>query len=290
MNQIKSHFRFSQGQRNGIFLLLFLILIFQGMYVFIDFSSEKNSLNLTELAIIQNEIDSLKLTQIEKNKPKIFPFNPNFITDFKGYTLGMSNEEIDRLLKYRAQDKWVNTAGQFQKVTKISDSLLKNISPYFKFPDWITNPKPQSTFLYSNTPKTYEAKIDLNKATAIQLRLVNGIGEKLSARIIKFRNKFQGGFISDIQLQDIYGLSPEVIERILDQYTVKTPAQFDKLNLNRITIEQLVTIQHIDYELAYKIIEQRKLRDGFSSLDDLLKVKDFPQQKIEIIKLYLTLD
>src|SRR5690606_36559413 len=113
---------------------------------------------------------------------------------------------------------------------------------------------------------------------------------KLSDNIIKYRNKFVGGFISEIQLQDIYGLSPEVIERITNDFAVKTPRQITKINLNNATREQLVTIQYIDYEVAHFIIEQRTLRDGFKSFDELLKVKKFPVQKIEIIKLYLTLN
>ncbi|HLT33381.1 MAG TPA: helix-hairpin-helix domain-containing protein, partial [Aquaticitalea sp.] len=191
--------------------------------------------------------------------------------------------------------KWVNSAKQFQEVTKVSDSLLNVISPYFKFPDWVTNPKSKPNWENSNIHsqssyiKSFEQKIDLNKATAEQLQKVNGIGVALSDRIIKYRNKFVGGFISDIQLQDIYGLSPEVIERITNDFTVKTPRHIQKINLNTATKEQLVTIQHIDYEIAHYIIEQRTLREGFKSLDELTKVKSFPLNKIEIIKLYLTL-
>ena len=123
------------------------------------------------------------------------------------------------------------------------------------------------------TAKTFEEKLDLNTATANQLQRVNGIGKTLSERIIKFRNSFSGGFISDIQLQDVYGLSPEVIERLTNEFTVKTPRQINKFNINIATTEQLVTIQHIDYELAYEIINQRTLREGFKSLDELLKVQ-----------------
>ena len=289
---MKSHFLFTQKQRSGIFLLLVLIVIFQCVYFFVDFSSEDIIVDEKELESFQQEIDSLRLAKIEKNKPKTYPFNPNFITDYKGYTLGMSVKEIDRLLKFREQNKWVNSAKQFQQVTKVSDSLLTTISTYFKFPDWVTNPKPKNTFTYqnNNTPKSFSEKADLNTATAIQLKKVNGIGEKLSQRIIKFRNKFDGGFIADVQLQDIYGLSPEVIVRVLNQFTVKTPRQIVKYNLNAVTSEQLVTIQHIGYELAYEIIEQRTLREGYKSFKELTKVKGFPINKIEIIKLYLTLD
>ena len=287
----KSHFKFTKGQRSGIFLLLLIIAVTQSLYFFADFSSKEVSINQDELIAFQNEIDSLRLIEKETRQTKIFPFNPNYITDYKGYTLGMSPTEIDRLLKFRKQSKWVNSAKQFQEVTKVSESLLNTISPYFKFPEWVTNPKTSTSFKYqNNTPKTFDQKIDLNTATAKQLQRVNGIGEKLSDRVIKFRNKFKEGFIADVQLQDVYGISPEVLKRLLNEFTVKTPRQIEKFNLNNVTIEQLVTIQHIDYEIAYEILDQRTLREGFKSLDELTKVKGFPVDKIEIIKLYLTLN
>ncbi|HCY80388.1 MAG TPA: competence protein ComEA, partial [Xanthomarina gelatinilytica] len=66
--------------------------------------------------------------------------------------------------------------------------------------------------------------------------------------------------------------------------------QVEKIDLNQATIEQLVTVQYIDYEVAHHIIEQRTLREGYKSLDELLKVKSFPTNKFEIIKLYLKLN
>ena len=282
---------FTKGQQSGIFLLGLLIIGLLCVYFFVDFSSDDFEFDNQEIANFQKEIDSLKLVEIENRKPKIYPFNPNFITDYKGYTLGMSNQEIDRLLQFRKQDKWINSAKQFQQVTKVSDSLFNVISPYFKFPEWVTNPKPKKSFTYQNNyNKTVAQKIDLNKATAIQLQRVNGIGEKLSERIIRYRNKFVGGFIADVQLHDVYGLTPEVIERVTNEFTVKTPRVIQKINLNTATSDELVTIEHIDYDIAYNIVEQRTLREGFKSFEELTKVKDFPVNKIEIIKLYLFLN
>lgn len=281
---------FSKSQQSGIFLLICIIFGLLTAYFFIDFSSDEIEYNQLELDKFQKEIDSLKIVEIANNKAKIFPFNPNYITDYKGYTLGMSVDEIDRLLEFRKQDNWINSAKQFQQVTKVSDSLLNAISPYFKFPEWITNPKTIPSKNYpSNIKKSFAQKIDLNKATAIQLQEVNGVGETLSERIIRYRNRFVGGFIADVQLHDIYGLTPEVIERITRDFTVKTPRQIKKIDLNTATVEDLVTIQHIDYDLANNIVEQRTLREGFKSFAELTKVKDFPAQKIDIIKLYLSL-
>ncbi len=289
---MKSHFTFSKKQRNGIFLLILFIIILQCAYFFIDAPSEEIIVNQKELEKFQNEIDSLKLVELERRKPKTFPFNPNYITDFKGASLGMSNEEIDRLHVYRKQNKWINSVKEFQEITKVSDSLLNAISPYFKFPDWVTKPKQRinSVVYYNSTPKTFAQKQNLNTVTAKQLQKVNGVGEVLSMRIIKYRNKFVDGFIDDVQLQDVYGLTPELINKITNQFTVKTPKSIKKISINKAEIEDLVNIQHIDYDLAHDIVEQRKLREGFKSLDELLKVKGFPINKIEIIKLYLSLD
>lgn len=283
---------FTKQQRSGVFVLFLIILILQCAYFFVDFSSEDYTVNHEELAQFQAEVDSLKLVSIANNKPKIYPFNPNFITDFKGYQLGMSTTEIDRLLEYRKNDKWINSVSDFKKVTQVSDSLLNKISPYFKFPDWVANSKQkrQYNYEYSRKPKTYEQKLNLNSATAEQLKKINGIGEKLSERIIAYRTKIGGRFISNVQLQEVYGLSSEVIERTLKEFTVKDAPTIKKIDLNKATVEELVTIQYIDYEIAHYIIQERTLREGFNSLDELTKVKDFPVKKIEIIKLYLTLN
>lgn len=292
MKNIKSHLQFSKGQQSGIFLLLLLIVAFQSIYFFVDFSQDEVPIDKDILKHFQNELDSLRSIEKENNGPKLNPFNPNYITDFRGYSLGMSNEEIDRLLAYRKQNKWVNSAKEFQEVTKVSDSLLSVIAPYFQFPDWVSGPTRHTTTVFQNydVEKTFEQKQDLNMASAEQLQIINGIGVVLSERIIKYRNRFNGGFISDVQLKDIYGLTPDVIERLTHEFTVKTPRVFQKINLNAATAKELVTVQYIDYEIAHHIIEERTLREGFKSLDELTKVKNFPIDKIEIIKLYLTLD
>ena len=75
---------FTKGQQSGIFLLVLLIVGLLCVYFFVDFSSNDNEFNNDEIVQFQKEIDSLKLVEIENRKPKIYPFNPNFITDYKG--------------------------------------------------------------------------------------------------------------------------------------------------------------------------------------------------------------
>ncbi|WP_066225154.1 ComEA family DNA-binding protein [Formosa haliotis] len=292
MKTFKSHIMFSKQQRYGIFLLLFIIVVLQCVYFFWTPNPEDIQVDNAELEHFQKEMDALKALEKEKAKPKLFPFNPNYITDFKGYSLGMSNEEIDKLHAFREEDKWINSAEDFQKVTGISDSLLQELSPYFKFPDWVSSQtnKTESTSVKPKKPLSFEAKSDLNTASQAQLQQIYGVGEKLSQRIITYRNKFEGGFIDDVQLYGIYGLSPEVIEQLKAKFTVKTPRVVQKLDLNTAEVSDLVKIEYIDYPLAHKIIEYRTLHEGFTNLEELLKVKSFPIQKFDIIKLYLALN
>ncbi|MCF6308518.1 MAG: helix-hairpin-helix domain-containing protein [Flavobacteriaceae bacterium] len=292
MENFKSHFVFNRSQRNGI---LFLILLIVGLFCvnyFVDFS-EENILNAnsSEVIAIQKELDSLRTAEIATRKPKTYPFNPNFITDFKGYTLGMSSEEIDRLKHFRDKDQWVNSIKDFQKVTKVSDSLLAEISPFFKFPDWVTNPKPKKKY-YKNKgfkEKSFQQKIDLNKATQEQLKQVSGIGEALSKRIITYRQKL-GEFSNDSQLYNVYGLNPEVVKRTLNEFTVKTPKVIVKMNLNEVSASDIATIPGISFELAKKIWEFRTLRGQINDFSELEKIDGISQRKLKGIQLYLTLD
>ena len=288
---MKFYTYFSNQQRFAIVGLVLIIICLEFLLVS-NKSIENDGFHVDSnvYSNFQNEV-ALQFAKNQANAaPKIYPFNPNFITDYKGYKLGMTSEEINRLLNYRATNKWVNSTEEFQKVTKVSDLLIKQIAPYFKFPSWVTNKdKVQSNQSYTYL-KNSKQKIDLNTATAEQLQKVYGIGSFYSERIIRYRDSFEGGFISDVQLQDVRGLTLETIDNILKDFTVKTPRVYLKINLNTATIDQLVTVDHVDYELAYEIIELRMLKEGYEVIEELTKVKGFPVKKLEIIKLYLTLN
>jgi len=284
---VKSILKYSKSQRIGIILLFLVIIIGQGFYLFSDFKTFENS-DKEQAKWLDNQrlIDSLKL-QSKNYKPTIYPFNPNFITDFKGYKLGMSVAEIDRLLAYRKQNKFVNSAAEFQAVTKVSDSLLKAISPYFKFPDWVKHKKEYSSiFTKSEFPKAVKVVLlNINQATKEDLMKVYGIGDKISDRILEQRNKF-GAFVSMEQLQDVWGLSPEVIEKLNQHFEVKSTIGIKKININTASVKELAQFPFFRYALAKEIVVYRTM-NGDVEIEDLSKIKGFPADKIKIIALYL---
>ena len=139
MKYLKSHFWYTKSQRNGILFLLLLIIGLQTLYIFVDFSSDETTgVSDQTLVAFEQQVDSLKSIELERRKQKTYPFNPNYITDYKGSQLGLSLKEIDRLHAFRNTKKFVNSAKEFQQVTQVSDALLHKIAPYFKFPDWVT--------------------------------------------------------------------------------------------------------------------------------------------------------
>ncbi|MBT0608974.1 ComEA family DNA-binding protein [Aequorivita echinoideorum] len=290
-----SHFSFNRQQRSGILFLLFLLIGLLCLYFFVDFSEESSfDTSSSEIVALQKQIDSLQVAEIENRKPKRYPFNPNFITDYKGYTLGMTSEEIDLLLAYRKDGKWINSAADFKKVTGISDSLLAEISPLFKFPDWVTNPKNKSDFKKFKddkgfSEKTYAQKIDLNKATSEELQKVSGIGEVLAGKIISHREKLKG-FSDDNQLYDVYGLDPAVVMRTLNLFTVKTPREIVKMNLNKATASDIATIPNVSFDLAKKIWEYRILHEKVQSFQELDKIPGITERKLQVIQLYLFIE
>jgi DNA uptake protein ComE-like DNA-binding protein len=290
LDKIKSFFVFNSSQRNGILFLLLLVSGFAVISNYIDFTTENLlDTNSKEVLALQKELDSIKTLLMESNQPKIYPFNPNFITDFKGYKLGMSSEEIDRLLGYRKQNKWINSKEDFQKVTKVSDSFLDQISSYFKFPDWISNPKPKySDWRKGFKEKTFDQKIDLNIATQLQLEKINGIGKSFSKRIVDYRSKLIG-FSDDMQLYEIYGLDYQVVNRVLNEFTVKTPKEIIKMNLNKISASDIATIPGISFELAKRIWEFRILNERIVDFMELKKIEGLTERKLQGIQLYLRL-
>lgn len=288
---IKSHFNFTKSQRLGLVLLLSLIIIFQVTFYFIDFSQpEKNTFEKQQWLALQSEIDSLK-QNVPTSSYKIYPFNPNFITDFKGYKLGMTVEQIDRLLTFRKQGKFANSPKEFQQVTGISDSLLKAISPYFKFPDWVNkkNSEAKSNWVdYSKTNYDKKEKVvilDINSATKEDLMKVYGIGDGLSERILKQKDVL-GEFVSMEQMSDIWGLSPEVIEKLNQSFKVINIAKPKKININNASIKELGQFPYFRYPISKNIVTYRSM-NGDIKIEDLTKIKDFPVDKIKIIALYL---
>lgn len=125
-----------------------------------------------------------------------------------------------------------------------------------------TSPKPQPI------PKP-PLSIDINKASVEEWKTLRGIGDVLSERIIKYRNGL-GGFYSVNQIQEVYGLSPEVFLDIKPQLTIS--GEVNKLNINTASKEELEKHSYIHSSLASQIVNYRTKVHAFESNEDVKKL------------------
>ena len=266
-----SHFRFSKSQRSGIFFLILIVVGIQFLTVGWGVFKIERSISAKKVSIVtENNVEQ---------KFQHYKFNPNYLTDFKGYSLGLSTEEINALFEYREAGDFVNSSLEFQKVTGVSDSLLKTIDPYVKFPEFKT--LPQKTII-----KKHFEKADVNLANPKDFENVYGIGEKLGLRIVKYRDLL-GGFYFKDQLNEVYGLDEATVKQVWKLFDIKKLPNFKKLDVNQATVKELNNLPYIDWELAKKIVSYRSAHLKINSIDELTKIEDFPSDKLNRIELYL---
>jgi len=283
---VGSFFSFNKQEQHGTLYLAIILVVLQGLIFIADrVPRQDNEVSLMDAALL-TELDSMKKAVIQQRKTAIYPFNPNYFSDFKAYTLGISPEEIDRLFAYRKTGKYIQSAAQFQEVTQVSDSLLTELQPYFKFKQ--ANFDQQKTIYTQEFPSKKEARVkDLNSATAMELKAVYGIGEKLSVRIVKFRDRL-GGFLANEQLYDVYGLDSITVEKTLKRFQVIKVPRIEKINVLSASVEELASLVYIRRNVAENIVIYRETQ-GIESLEDLKAVEGFPTDKITRIGLYLSL-
>jgi DNA uptake protein ComE-like DNA-binding protein len=287
---------YTKSQRRGFVALFVIILIVQVILLFaskLTYQTKDYSQNFDADYLEKKKyIDSLYLAANER-KDTIYPFNPNYITDYRGQMLEMTIEEIDRLHRFRKENKFVNSVREFQAITQVSDEWIAKYSPFFQFPDWVTQ-KESNKQAYSNHKSNWKkseqqeqiVKQDINQATSEDLQKVRGIGPVFSERIIKDRNKY-GGYVSTQQLYFVYGLEEEVLDELKKYFEVGTLPAIKKINVNEASINELKEVPYLNYYIAREIVKYRSMNGDFTNKNDLKEIDKFPLDKIDIISLYL---
>ena len=134
--------------------------------------------------------------------------------------------------------------------------------------------------------KTVRSVLDVNKATALDFQKVYGIGPVYSKRIVKFRAIF-GGFVLMDQLQQVYGLDTIVVKALKASFSVQGTPVIRKISVNNASVYELQILPFFTKELAEKIVSERAKNGLFNDFEKISNILGLPEDKIEIIKLYL---
>ena len=291
---------FTRQQRKGIITLFVVMLLIQaGYFIFSALdtrTSETKTKDEQEWLALQSRIDELKAKTGNKVSV-LYPFNPNFISDYKGYTLGMSVAQINKLHAFRKTGQYVNSVADFKKVTGVHDTLLARISPYFKFSNWVKNKKEPGQYKHYSSQQAEGGKqyakneknttvLDINEALEEDLDKVYGIGPAFAKKILRRRAQF-GGFVSMEQMNDFEDFSSEAIAGLKKQFKVVGQPQVTKLNINTASLSQLAYFPYFNRGIAKAIITRRSMKGKITKIEELLEINDFPVDKEKIIALYL---
>ena len=134
--------------------------------------------------------------------------------------------------------------------------------------------------------KTVRSVLDVNKATALDFQKVYGIGPVYSKRIVKFRAIF-GSFVHMDQLQQVYGLDTIVVKALKASFSVQGTPVIRKISVNNASVYELQILPFFTKELAEKIVSERAKNGLFNDFEKISNILGLPEDKIEIIKLYL---
>ena len=269
-------FRFilSKPQRGAVLILLVLLIAVQ-LYRLLVNAPELSPVDLSQAQSYQTQLDSLR-TKENAQTPIVYQYNPNYLTGYRAYTLGLPPEAFDKLLRYRQTNSYVNTPKQFQEVTKLSDSLMEKLLPQLKF----------SKPLYkSKTKNRIVLKKDINKASASDFQEVSGIGAVLSERIVKYRSYLSGFSVLE-QCYEVYGLDSLLFQRLWERFEIQSLPEIERLDLTTVSLQELEQIPYLNRADARKIIAHRTKNKGISTVA-LSELFVNSPNKLQIIKLYL---
>jgi len=280
---LKNYFSFNHQEKVMVWVFMVLIISLVGVFIIIDktnFNSENPAKSnyaladsLLQLMESQNQTESFNNWKIDS----LFVFDPNKIDKDGLVKLGFNSKVADRLLKYRAKVPF-RQANDLKKLYGIDKSLIDTLAPYMVF-EKTSKPQYKSPYTnseYKNKFKQWseekeETLVYINSASVVELTLLKGIGPTLSKRIESYREKL-GGFVSEWQLLEVYGIDSSVILNNKSIVYIDSD-NIRKININTVDWKELVAHPYVDGKTATLIINYRQQHGNYNSMEDLAKIK-----------------
>ncbi|HEU5289596.1 MAG TPA: helix-hairpin-helix domain-containing protein [Cyclobacteriaceae bacterium] len=293
-NIVRSFFGFSRAQTNGfVALIIVLSIIFFSEPLYhtwvsnrpLDFSNESNKLDsLTARWKAEPPGIAEAVKPVEKTMPvRLFEFNPNNVSKDELKALGFSDRLTKGMMNYRAKGGEFRIKTDLKKLYGMDSVFFKSLQPFIQLPEKIVVEKKAAE------PKKSPARFNLNRADTTQFQTVYGVGAVLARRIIKYRDRL-GGFMSNDQLYEVYGLDSIVVGQILKKSFLTGSDSLKKLNINRADEKLLSSHPYFSKKIARAIVTYRFQHGNYRSVDDLRSVNLLDEKTMTKIYPYLTVD
>jgi len=301
MTRIRSWLRvvlgFSRTESNGFIILLPLLIIFVSAEPFTrwvvsnredDFSKESASLDsLSKLWVASESVHTNAAAGIVNNEKNLtFAFDPNTATEKELKSLGFPDRIRTGLIHYRERGGKLRVKSDLMKIYGMDSSLYARLSPFIQLPG---KHETKSYVTSESSKKELKVEFDLNTADTTQLKSIYGIGSKLSARIVKYRNRL-GGFVHINQLHEVYGLDTVVIHELLKLAYLDEHFQPNRININQLTGNELNIHPYLDKKLAKALATYRFQHGDFKQVEDIRSLHFITKEAADKIIPYLKVD
>ena len=301
---LKEYFSFNKRERQGIFVLLSLILTLLLINLLLpkftndiefDFSEFEKEISFYEKSKTEyfdslNNIRRKKMILESINQQiKLFKFDPNHLTAEEWKKLGLSEKQIEVIKNYKEKGGKFYKKEDLKKIYSISEKKYKSLEPFIIIPSKKKQQRKKQQKEIVKKPKIKKnIIIELNTADSAGLTKLYGIGPTFSSRIIKYRNLL-GGFYSKNQLLEIYGFDSTRLKMIIKNISVE-PEKINKININNAGFKELLKHPYISYELTSQIFKFRKKQGQLKNIEQLKKIDLVNDSLFQKIVPYLSVE
>lgn len=295
---IKEFFYFPKSDRRAMIFLLAVVVLSAVVVGIMDKGGMSSQLARTDSLTADSSIRKAAVRRggqyvynVETVSRELSAFDPNTADSTLLLSLGLQPWQVRSIYRYRAKGGIYRQPSDFARLYGLTVKQYKELLPYIHISDEY---KPAAE-VYGRTDAVrsgrdtlrYPVKlrpgqyVTIDDADTASLRKVPGIGRYYASRIVRYRNDL-GGYVSVAQLSEIEGIP----EAALSYFRV-TGGAVRKLNLNRLTLNELKHHPYINFYQARRIIDYRRLKGPLHSIDDLRLLKDFSQRDIERLRPYV---
>ena len=127
--------------------------------------------------------------------------------------------------------------------------------------------------------------INLNEADSAMLEALPGIGERLSARIIKYRDRL-GGFHDVAQLKEVYGLQDTVLKLLATRVFIPPNSSLTKLDVNKCSYTDFRHHPYMGHAFAKSLVAFRQTHGEIKTTEDLYQLVAVKKEDIDRMKPY----
>ncbi|MCG9900739.1 MAG: helix-hairpin-helix domain-containing protein [Hydrotalea sp.] len=214
---------------------------------------------------------------------KKFYFDPNSIGVHDWMALGVSEKTANTILNYRNKGGRFRKPDDLFKIWGMDPVLAKELIPFVR----LAGASQERSNAHSNKlGGNVTLNIDINKATQEEWKSLPGIGEVISGRIIKFRERL-GGFAKIEQVAETYGLADSVFQKIRPKLKLSS-ISVQKISVLQAEEEVLSAHPYISRSLARAWVQARAGWIAPVGPEQLLQLRGMDQVLLDKLMPYLS--